>query len=96
MIHLRTPELHNLLDAVSAGRVVHHSGDCGAWPTGWSWIEGGHMTPQAQADLDSLHRHRLVQWECSHDTCGDAAYTTTSGQELLEKWDTDYPKGSAA
>lgn len=89
MLH-RTPELHNLLHAVAEEHVVHHSGTC-AWPRGWSWVTGGHMTEQTQIDVDSLWHAGLITFTTPANPCGNKALLTFAGSERLTDWNTCNP-----
>jgi hypothetical protein len=87
----RTPELHNLLHSVAEAHIVHHSGTCGAWPRGWSWSTGGHMTEQDQQDVDDLWHARLITFDSPADPCGNRCKLTFAGSERLSEWDTRWP-----
>jgi hypothetical protein len=86
----RTPELHNLLDAVAKGNVVHHSGTCGAWPMGWSWGSGGHMGPQTQSDVDTLWHAQLITFDVPPKACGNACILTFDGSARLAEWNAQW------
>ena len=92
----RTPALHRLLDAVAEGHVVHHSGNCGPWPTGWSWSEGGHMTNETVYDVDTLWHAQLVSFDIPANPCGNLAKLTFDGSARLASWNERYPKGDVA
>lgn len=92
----RTPELHNLLHAVAEGGIVHHSGTCGAWPRGWSWATGGHMTDQSQRDVDELWHARLVTFDSPPNPCGNTCKLTFTGSGRLSEWNVRWPVGGVA
>lgn len=92
----RTPDLHRLLQSVLDGHVVHHCGNCGPWPRGWSWSEGGHMTDESQRDMDDLWHARLVTFKVPADPCGNAVLILTAGRERLTQWDNRWPVGGVA
>jgi hypothetical protein len=93
----RTPELHTLLQAVADENIVHHSGTCGAWPRGWSWSTGGHMTAQVEADVDDLWHAGLITFESPANPCGNRRLLTFAGSERLSEWNARWPlTGGAA
>lgn len=92
----RTSELHNLLQSVAEGHVVHHSGTCGAWPMGWSWETGAHMTSQTQVDMDDLWHAGLVTFTTPSNPCGNKAMLTFTGSGRLSDWNARWPKGVAS
>lgn len=92
----RTPELHRMLQSVADGHVVHHSGTCGAWPTGWSWTEGGHMDEASQHGVDVLWSGQLVLFDMPPKPCGNLAKLTFDGSARLAEWDVTWPVGGAA
>lgn len=92
----RTPELHALLQSVADQHVVHHSGNCGPWPTGWSWSEGGHMTDESVRDVDTLWHAALVTFSVPANSCGNTALLTFEGSARLSAWNERYPKGGVA
>lgn len=90
-----TPELHNMLDAVRKGNVVHHSGTC-AFPRGWSWSTGGHMNEETQRWVDILWDRKLILWDLPPNPCGNTAKLTFDGSARLAEWDAAWPVGGAA
>lgn len=91
-----TDTLHRLLQSVADGHVVHHSGTCGAWPTGWSWSEGGHMDDETQLQVDVLWNSTLILFDMPPKPCGNLAKLTFDGSERLAIWDAAWPAGGAA
>lgn len=92
----RTPDLHRMLQSVADGHVVHHSGTCGAWPTGWSWSEGGHMDDATQHEVGVLWGNGLIVFDVPAKSCGNLAKLTFDGSQQLPTWNLAWPKDGAA